>query len=513
MRRSTWRAVTVVAGAVAFTACAVTLTRRLVRPDDVARLDSSSPYLKAHLRDGRVYVLSPWHVSRDSGIVTGRGRLLSPQRHLISDGGPWTIPLDSIVLFETNRVGASPSTSALAVVTGLSVALTVYCLSNTKACFGSCPTFYVPDGTGQRLMAEGFSASVAPSLEATDVDALWFARPGSRELEIGLANEALETHVIRFARVIAVPRPPGGRVVASDDGRFWRALGFSAPSACRAEEGDCAAALAAYDGVERFSRADSTDLAAKEIIELDFDAAAGGAMGLVVASRQTLLTTFLFYQSLAYMGSRASEWLALLERGDETTRARAGGVGRLLGRIEVQYSDNGVWRPAGSTAETGPIATDVRVVRLPPLPPGPVRLRLVLTRGHWRLDWAALAVLGGEAAPQRFEPVAVRAGAVSDSAALRRLRDSSEALVTMPGDHYTLIYRLPDDFRERELFLEARGYYLEWIREEWVAEENALRAALMFTRPEVMLRRLAPAYSRIEPTMEAAFWNSRYERR
>ena len=45
----------------------------------------------------------------------------------------------------------------------------------------------------------------------------------------------------------------------------------------------------------------------------------------------------------------------------------------------------------------------------------------------------------------------------------------------MPGDSYELAYDLPagDNF---ELFLDSRGYYLEWMREQWLRDENPVAA-------------------------------------
>ena len=86
---------------------------------------------------------------------------------------------------------------------GISAAVTVVCLTNTKACFGSCPTFYAPEGERMVLQAEGFSDSIAPSLERRDVDALFRTRPTGRDLQLRLTNEALETHVIKEANLAA----------------------------------------------------------------------------------------------------------------------------------------------------------------------------------------------------------------------------------------------------------------------------------------------------------------------
>ena len=85
-------------------------------------------------------------------------------------------------------------------------------------------------------------------------------------------------------------------------------------------------------------------------------------------------------------------------------------------------------------------------------------------------------------------------------------------LATLPGDAYTLLYRLPENFDRWELFLESRGYYLEWMRSQWLDEEDHGRAAEMLLDPRAALRRLAPAYKRQEAGMDSVFWRSRYAR-
>ena len=60
-----------------------------------------------------------------------------------------------------------------------------------------------------------------------------------------------------------------------------------------------------------------------------------------------------------------------------------------------------------------------------------------------------------------------------------------------------------------EIFLESRGYYYEWLRPSWLPEESALALALFALDPRGEMRRLAPAYKRIEPDMDRVFWQSR----
>ncbi|HET6567663.1 MAG TPA: hypothetical protein VFG50_06845, partial [Rhodothermales bacterium] len=272
-------------------------------------LKRGSPYLKAHMLNGQTYILSDEEIDIDARIVEGSGVLLSLNRDTLEKGA-FTIPLDSVALFETNVIRNSGPVTALAVVTGASVALTAYCAANPKACFGSCPTFYVSDGDSLRLQAEGFSSSIAPSLEARDVDALYRAQAGGLSVQVQMRNEALETHVVRYVNLLAAPAPQRGRVLADVDGSFWYTPTLREPRACSADEGDCLPLVRAFDDLERFSQADSTDLAAREVIELTFDVPPERHLGLVVGVRQTLLTTYLFYQAMAYMGRDVSAWLA-----------------------------------------------------------------------------------------------------------------------------------------------------------------------------------------------------------
>lgn len=507
----------VIVGALAvavLAACSLkNLNRTTLEPGQVAAAASDhGGHLKAHLRDGGVYVLDEWRVDSAGVTVSGKGKQLDANRQQVRDGA-LSFPVASVALFELDRTSTSESVAALGVVTGITAGIAIYCATNTKACFGSCPTFYVSDGERPLLQAEGFSASIAPALEARDVDALYRARPTARDLEVRMTNEALETHVVRYVRVLAAPRLPGSRVFATPGDRFVAASELAAPDACTAPEGDCRRALHDFDGAERSSWADSNDLATKETLDLEFAHPPDGRRGLVVASRQTLMTTYLVYQGLAFMGHSAVEWLAALERGGTPAIAAARGMGDALGWIEVLTQDeHGEWAVVGVTGETGPIATDVKLVPLPAARPGPLHVKLRLTRGAWRLDWVSLAALGPEVEPLRLEPFEVRRAGVSDEAARQLLLDSAKVLTTLPGDAYTLMYRLPEDFENYELFLESRGYYLEWMRSEWLAEENHARAAQMLLNPHAALRALAPAYKRQEAGMDSVFWRSRYAR-
>jgi hypothetical protein len=498
---------------VSISACTYTrLHRQLNTLSEFGRLDKGSPFLKVHMLDGRVYVLSQWKESEGDRQVTGHGSLLDFNRNLIQQGD-FAIPLEGIVLFETNVIRPSPVITSLAVLTGVSLGFTFYCLSNPKACFGSCPTIYAWEGSSMTLQAEGFSASIAPSLEAKDVDALYLARPSSSLLELMVTNEALETHVIRSAHVLAAPKPESGRVFMTAGGEFWRTSEIREPTRCRSPEGDVLEKIRSFDGVQRSSEADPRNLATKETLEFVFDTVPGEASGLILGFRQTLLTTYLFYQGLAYLGDASGLWLAQLARGDEKARQYSEGPGRYLGGIDV-YLENrdGHWVRAGECQETGPIATNIQLIPLPKSTSPQLKVRLRLTKGLWRLDYIALGTLEGKEEPIRISPAVVvhqkvsEFGGGNDPAGL----EAKWPIVTLPGDVYSLSYELPGDYAQYELFVETQGYYLEWMRESWLKEKNLGQARLMLTNPAKFLRQMAPEYKKVESGLDEIFWRSRY---
>jgi len=474
------------------------LKKDLKETSQIKEVDKKSPYLKIHMLNGQLYILSGWRVEAGNESVTGSGQLLDFNRKLV-ERGPFTIPLSEVALFETNVLESSKAVLAMTMLTVPSFLLTAYCIANPKACFGSCPTFYAWDGEKMIVQAEGFSSSVCPALEATDIDALYRTKPRNQDLKIRVTNEAFETHVIRFANILAVPREQKSRVFTSLEGTFWQTGTVYEPKKCTAREGDCLDAVQHYDGLERFSRADAHDLAQPEIIDIEFEGISKGKFGFFVGYRQTLLTTFLFYQGLAYMGDSAGHLLAELGRGDNQTFKYANSIGDVLGGIKVFIDDgDNNWILAGEIRETGPIATDIRMVLLPEINNPPNKIRLQMTQGLWRIDYLGLAELISQ---------------VNDETAKKDLLSPRDVLVTMPGDELTLIYSLPDSSEFYELFLESRGYYIEWMRPSWLKEKNLLKTLMMFKEPEKYLKVMAPEFKRIESQMEDIFWRSKYVRR
>ncbi|HEY0811170.1 MAG TPA: hypothetical protein VGD49_13470 [Longimicrobiales bacterium] len=478
--------------------------RQLVTPGTGQPLNTNSRYLKAHMRDGSLFVLDGW--KQEANEMQGTGVRLSVNRDTLATGA-LRVPIDSVLLFETNVLPAQNTKTPFVVFTVVTGIFGVICATSPKTCFGSCPTFYASDD--QHILAEGFSASIAPALEATDVDKLAIAPVKDAMFTLRMTNEAMETHVIRSLRLLTFPARAGTQVVATARGEFWRVANAQSPE-CTGPEGSCTAAIRAADRVERFSPADSLDLAAREEIELQFVTPKAGEYALVLKSRQTLLHTYVFYQTLAYLGSQAGEYLASLSRGNMQRFNSLMNLGRAMGGIDVGKPDSR--EKLEMVYETGPLATDAHLIKLGVLTRGPHTVRLRMAKGHWRIDQLSIVSMIEKLEPIAIDPSEVTHNGKTDATALEALLTPASTLASIPGDEFKIGFKLPKYPEGAELFLEARGYYLEWMREAWMREENAERASMMLDDPARGLREIAPEFKKWEPRMESLFWSSRYVR-
>lgn len=509
---------TVLGMAMLAAACNVTQAKRFApTPDELAAQGSDAPYLKVHGKGGELTVLEQWQLDSATQQITGEGHRFDAERTRVASGS-LEVGYDEVALLETNQ----PKTvvhSGLVVMGVVSAGVltgTIACAVNPKACFGSCPTFYRPgqDQEPSQILAEGFSASIARSLEATDVDALEGWQHDGGPLELLMRNEALETHVVRHVDVLAVPRPDGAEVLRDGD-QFWASGRSHAPSECRSDQGDCLQALQNEDDRAFQSPASPRDLAARETIELRIPRGEG-PVGVVLRARNTLLNTFLFYQALAFFGPRAGEQLSALDRAEPSDPAveRLRRFGELMADIEITVrTRGGRWVSIGTYREIGPLAWETKVVPVPEalwsrLPDDLVTVRLRLTQGYWKLDRVALAELDHAVAPARLHPVAAWRDDASepDADALARLLEPESTLVTYPGDRVRLRYDAPAG--PHVLFLESRGYYYEWMRSAWLFDFDPAAGRELLGAPHRALRKLAPYYKRVEADAEEVFWNS-----
>ncbi|MEQ8680720.1 MAG: hypothetical protein RID25_13240 [Cyclobacteriaceae bacterium] len=111
--------------------------------------------------------------------------------------------------------------------------------------------------------------------------------------------------------------------------------------------------------------------------------------------------------------------------------------------------------------------------------------------------------------PIHLLPYALIAGGENNEELLAKLNDPDQYLVNLPGTEYRLNFRLPDAVNN-ELFLSSKGYYIEWMREDWLKEQDLAMVRMMFLRPGKWLKEMAPRYKAVEPVMEEYFWASKF---
>jgi hypothetical protein len=139
-----------------------------------------------------------------------------------------------------------------------------------------------------------------------------------------------------------------------------------------------------------------------------------------------------------------------------------------------------------------------------------VRLRLHLTPGMYRLDHAGLVDLLGPAEGEVLLPTALtdHEGCPVRGLDALQCRDA-EKLCALPGDVHAITFEpTRGNAAAWQLFLGADGYYLEWMRPEWLEHTDPRRLRAMLLGNDGEWRALTREFKGMEATMEAVFWNS-----
>jgi hypothetical protein len=483
--------------------------RKIYSENEIGNIVLDKQSIKIHLKNHKLIILNDYNVDNTKEVITGTGTLYSVNRKQISDtDNHFTISFKECTLIETNEYKGFNLFSPMIMVFPTVMSLyTIPCLFDPKSCFGSCPTFYLYENDKPVLQAEGFSSSITRSMESSDIDALYGYDSNLTEIKIDVRNEAFETHYIRNVELYAVPKPSKG-LVFYGNGKFYITSEIIHPKNLVSGNPKCFDLIRERDNKEYYSKSDSTNLLSKESIILEFEENDALSTGIIITKRQSLLTTYLFYQSMAYMGAKAGEFIALYENSSALIRNSVKSINELLGGIEVRVLIDGKWKKVGVINEQGPIASDVHI--LPIDYKGEFnKVKLTLTKGLWRIDQIGLCKIIGEQKPIKVKPKLLLNNGVLDSVLHSILVDDENMLVNFPGTCYTLIFDVPP-MNNFSLFLYSRGYYVEWMRNEWLKEENPKMVNMILKHPQKWLKVMAPLYKGIENQMESLFWTSKY---
>ncbi|MFN4762694.1 hypothetical protein ACKGJN_06170 [Gillisia sp. Q332] len=476
-------------------------------------------FLKAHLKNGDVYILKDtWEVDTILDLVSGTGSSFDFNRKKTSEG-ILSIAIDSVAIFETNKkLGKTESKriTALAILTGVDVAVGVFCVTNPKACYGSCPTFYINEEDNFHFAdAEGFSNAIAPSMEYFDIDALNNQKVTGSTFSLTMKNEALESHMVKNLKLLAFPRETGQRVYQSPANDFYVCENIHQLTQAQGTEGDETFLLKFPDRQERFSLSDPVNLSSKEEIYLTFENVRDpNDLGLLINFRQTLMTTYFIYSAMGYMGDEVGDIFAKLETSKETQEKLENGIKKELGKIDIQVWDEikGSWVFQDGFYETGPVAINRQLLPLNISAKDSVlKIKVILNKGLWRIDNFALTNIREKVQPIEIAPHTILNKGQQDPTARDEINAVDDYLISMPGSEYRIDFELPANNQDYELFLYSKGYYLEWMRENWIKDKNLLKLRQMIEDPGRYLFLEAKSYKEYESTMEQQFWDSKID--
>ena len=478
----------------------------------------TKPFLKAHLKNGDVCILKDsWQIDTIQNVISGNGMRYNFNRVKTFEG-KIKINLDSVALYETNKKLKNTETDRITALTILAVADllgAIACATNPKACFGSCPTFYINENDNyHHSNAEGFSSAILPSLEYADIDALDNKTISNRNFSITMKNEAAETHCVKNVKLLAYPREKGQKIYQSPHNDFYLCKNTYKINDASGENGDISPLLKDKDQKEWFSLSDENNMNSKENIYVDFDNIKDEKnLGLIINFRQTLMTTYLIYNAMGYMGDEVSDFFAKAERSKTINNKLKNGLNKILGNIDIYaWNENKQkWSFQGSFNEIGPIAINHQLIPLKnSANHSKLKLKIVLNKGYWRIDYLALTNIAKKVKPIELYPKSVLNKNKLDSKALEEINSPDKYLVSMPGDKYKLNFVLPKN-NDYELFVYSKGYYLEWMRKSWYKHKNLLKLNQMFNHPKKYLKSEAKNYKRYESLMEEIFWNSKLQ--
>jgi hypothetical protein len=113
--------------------------------------------------------------------------------------------------------------------------------------------------------------------------------------------------------------------------------------------------------------------------------------------------------------------------------------------------------------------------------------------------------------PIEILPSSIFKNGKTDNVALNQLNHPDQYLISMPGSVYQINFKMPRKDTEYELFLYSKGYYLEWMRTNWIKEKDLNKLKQMVFQPELFLKEEAKNFKLYESTMEKEFWDSKIE--
>lgn len=433
--------------------------------------------VKAHLNDGSTVVFAGG-IAVANGTVSGDGRIYDltlDQSSIVKE-----IPLADVAAMESYQTPVSTGATTAATAAS-STGILVGGMAALMLLFGSCPTVYSIDGTDVALEAELFSYSITPSFQSRDIDRLDLPSITDGVFELEVRNEMLETHYIDQVQVLEVVHRKDQRAYPDQKGKPLVVGKLLAPSSASDQTGrDILQDVRAVDkhswsaSDDRLAAVTADDFLDK--LDFEFEVPPGeDEVALIVRARNSLLNTVLLYDvMLKEQSFGALDWMGhdLDHLGN---RMEMGLWYRKHMGMTISVWDKDRYRRVARLGDQGPIAWNEHAVLLPAKGAATLKVRISFVADNWRFDRVAVA-MDASRAKTRTVPVASAQSAEGqrdDIPAFLQKADE-EYLIAKPQDRVNLQFDAGEvaNDKTRTFFLASEGYYMEWMRADWLAEEH-----------------------------------------
>ena len=459
------------------TACVV--HRLDVTPLEVTTADpiTVATPVKAHLNDGSTVVFADG-ISVANGVVSGDGRIYDltlDKSSTISE-----VPLADVAAMESYQTPVSTGATTAATAAS-STGILIGGMAALVLLFGSCPTVYSVDGADAALEAELFSYSITPAFQSRDIDRLDITSISNGLFELEVRNEMLETHYIDQLEVLEVVHDKNQRAYPDQKGKALVVGELIAPSSAMDQTGrDILEDVHAVDDLawrssdERLASVTADDYL--DTLDFEFEVPPDtDEVALIVRARNSLLNTVLLYDvMLKEQSFGALDWMGH-DLGHLGNRMEMGLWYRKHMGMTISVWDKDRYRKVARLGDQGPIAWNEHAVMLSANGAETLKVRVSFVADNWRFDRVAMAM---DASRAKTRPVPVASAQSSDGqrddipAFLQKADE--EYLIAKPQDRVNLQFDAGEvaDDQARTFFLASEGYYMEWMRADWLSEEH-----------------------------------------
>ena len=469
-------------------------------------------------------VLYPEGFQIQNGILKGAGEicLLNGTTNKLNS---ISVPIDSVAAltyyrFES-RGGSILGSVLLGLYGGILTPLSIYCLACPKCCFGSCPTIYVDNGRTYELESELFSYCISRYFQESDLDKISLINFPEKSYRVRISNEALETHYIDQFSLMEVNHPMGTQMFPTCDGDFVCTRNLIVPLKVSNRFGEDVTDLVSKrdnivyrSGDEMVKRISDGLTMDKLDIQLNLTSNTK-KIKLVFRVRNTLMTTILFYDLvLSSQGVEAIEWTENMQNNyiyakifNELYKSYAG--------FRIKTFQEGSWKLQEITGDFGPIAWKEFAVELPvEAEHDSAHIRLEFFPDNFMIDYIGYdpsSDLNLSYNVNFRQPTNIVDDQRHSKPDLREVlkRPDGQYLITNPGESYYLSYNLlSNDSVNTSVFIKSKGYYIEWIRGNWLANHSDNYKFNLF-EVDKTLNQLQKSWLINRPVIENKFFETR----